>query len=39
MIGDIKDGILVREDMDIPEYEWHHIFLHELMVRQIMRST
>ena len=30
MIGDIKDGILVREDMDIPEYEWHHIFLHEL---------
>jgi len=29
-IGEKKDGILIREDMDLSCFEWHHIILHEL---------
>ena len=29
-VGEEKDGILIREDLDFSLEYWHHIFLHEL---------
>ena len=29
-VGKEKDGILIREDLDLSLEEWHHIILHEL---------
>ena len=28
-IGEEKDGILIREDVDLFAFEWHHMILHE----------
>lgn len=28
-IGEEKDGILIREDVDLSAFEWHHMILHE----------
>ena len=30
LLGEDKDGILLREDVDFTSYEWHHTLLHEL---------
>ena len=37
-VGEEKDGILIREDLDLPSVEWHHIFLHELSHILVIRE-
>ena len=37
-VGEEKDGILIREDLDLSLAEWHHIILHELSHLLVIRE-